>query len=240
MRVSPVMVSLFAVLSVGWVPAVASAQSPEPSHWGVSFSATPKWEMADQLKELIEEDNAVVDITGSEFTIGVVRGSQFGGDWGVSFVRKPFKDGSSVVTVEQDCFQSTCLTSTESLIMEGVKLTGVEVHWFWRMVNIKQRVQIGLNIAGGIANVSGTIIETTDDFNVTFFNPQTGQITATPRRTVETHDAAEELVERFPLAKLEAMGSIIVAPGLKLKVAGGLNFPAYSFRVGLVYLIGAR
>jgi hypothetical protein len=196
--------------------------------------------MADQLKKLIEDENAVVDITGSEITVGVVRGSQLGGDWGVSFVRKPFKDGSGVVTNDEDCFQSRCFSSTESNVFQDVKLTGVEFHWFWRIVNIKQRVQLGLNIAGGIANVSGQVIQTTDDFVVTNFNPQTGQITATPRRTVETHDAAEELVEKFPLGKLEAQGSIILAPGLKVKIAGGLNFPAYSARVGLVYLIGAR
>jgi hypothetical protein len=31
-----------------------------------------------------------------------------------------------------------------------------------------------------------------------------------------------------------------VAPGLKVKIAGGLNFPATGFRLGAVYLFGAK
>jgi hypothetical protein len=238
--------SAFVCLAVSVVvcsPSPASAQNSgaDASHWGVSFSVTPKWEMANKLKSLIEEDNAVVDITVSEVTVGLVHGRQLGGDWGVSFVRKPFKDGSGIVKNDQQCFQSNiCFPSTESDVMQGVRLTGVEVHKFIKFVNIKNRVQLGLNIAGGIASVKGTIVETKDETVVTNFNPQTGTTTTTRRHTVENHDAAEELVSKFPLAKVEAEAAILVAPGLKLKVAGGLNFPAYSARVGVVYLIGAK
>lgn len=40
--------------------------------------------------------------------------------------------------------------------------------------------------------------------------------------------------------KLEAEGAVILTPALKLKIAGGLNFPSVSFRTGVVYLIAAR
>jgi hypothetical protein len=217
------------------------AKPPNPSHWGASFSVTPQWNLASQLKNLIQDDSSSVDIQGSEITFGIVRGSRRGGDWGVSFVSKPFKDGSGFVQVDQFCLQNNnCRPTKETDVMQGVKLTGVEVHWFIRFVNIADRAQIGMNVAGGIASVSGTIVKTTDDFQVTGFNPQTGQATVVPTHTVENNDAKDELVPKFPLMKLEVEGSAIITPSLKAKISGGLNFPGVGMRVGLVYLFGAN
>ena len=81
--------------------------------------------------------------------------------------------------------------------MQGVKLTGVEVHWFIRFVNIADRAQIGMNVGGGIASISGTVITTSDDFQVTGFNPQTGQATVVPTHTVENNDAKDEWFRNF-------------------------------------------
>jgi len=44
----------------------------------------------------------------------------------------------------------------------------------------------------------------------------------------------------FPLLKVELMGALIATPAVKIKVAGGLNFPGTGFRVLGVYLFGAR
>jgi hypothetical protein len=224
------------LLIIAFIPAAARAQSSDPTRWGLSVSVTPTWELADQLKRVIEEEDTAVDIRGSEVTVGFVRGRRLGGDWGVSFVHKPFKDGSGVLRTDQSCFPPVCFRSTESAVTQGVSLTGVEVHWFIPFVTIKERGQVGINVAGGIANVSGTFVVTTEE--VTTFTPPTGPATTTTRRTVESRDAAAELIPQFPLAKLELEGAVIVGAGLKVKVAGGLNFPAYSVRVGLVYLIG--
>ena len=162
----------FVGILIGCGPATAGAQS----HWGVSFSATPKWDLAGQLKDLLQDEDSIVDIKGSELTVGVVRGSTRGGDWGVSFVHKPFEDGSGSVELGEDCFQTTCLTTTETNVFQDVKLTGVEFHWFARFVNIKDRVQLGLNIAGGVASVSGSVIKTNEYFEVTNFDPRTGAV----------------------------------------------------------------
>jgi hypothetical protein len=222
------------------VPPPGQSAQANPSHWGASFSFTPKWSLAQQLKDLIEEDSGSVDIQGSELTVGIVRGSRRGGDWGVSFVSKPFKDGSNVVQNDEDCFQNRCFPKTETDVMQGVKLTGVEVHWFIRILNLADRAQVGVNVAGGIAGLSGTIIKTTDDVQVTGFNPQNGQVTTAPRHVVETSDAADELVPKMPLFKLEVEGAAIITPALKAKVSGGLNFPGFGMRLGLVYLFGAN
>ena len=230
----------FALL--GAAPALAQQQPGHDSHWGVGFSATPAWTLHDSIRKILFDGDGT--IKGSEVTIGLVRGSRLGGDFGVSFVRKPFKDGSGENSSDQRCFgqnnTAPCVTVTKRTQTQGVYLNGVEGHWFWAIATIKERAQIGLNIGGGVASVKGTIVKTTDGYDFAGFNPQTGVTNLTPVHTVETLLAKDELISIFPLFKLEAEGSVIVARGLKLKVAGGLNFPSVSMRVGVVYLIGAK
>jgi hypothetical protein len=120
-----------------------------------------------------------------------------------------------------------------------VYLDAFEVHWFARLVNIGSRVQLGLNVAGGVGKVNGDVVKTTERFEPTGFNQQ-GPTGFVQIREEEILPAKDELLPVFPLIKFEAVGSLSVAPGLKVQVAGGVNFPAYSARIGLVYLIGAR
>jgi hypothetical protein len=227
---------------VGLMPVPVRAQG-DPSHWGVSASFTPEWTLMEPLRNVMFDQEGT--LRGKEFTIGFVRGSTRGGDWGVSFVRKPFTDGSGSIEVDSECFPppaqpNQCATTRSTSLTRGVYLNGVQVHWFIRFVNIKERVQVGLNVGGGIATFKGEVVETEDGFDVRGFNPQTGRVTLVPYHTEETFTAKEELMPLFPLAKLEAEGAIILTPALKLKIAGGLNFPSTSFRTGVVYLLGAR
>lgn len=223
-------------------PVASFAQTGESSHWGVRVSFAPSWEISDSVRKVLFEEGEQGNISGSEFGIGFVRGSRLGGDWGVSYVRKPWDDGSGSTSTDQDCFnqaQTICRPRTESTLTRGVYLDAVEIHWFVRFVTIKERVQIGLNVAGGIGSVKGDAISTTDRFEATGFNQQ-GPTGFRQIHEEEVLAAKDELLPVFPLVKLEAVGSVTVAPGLKVQVAGGLNFPAYSARIGLVYLIGAR
>ena len=114
-------------------------------------------------------------------------------------------------------------------------LTSVEVHWFIRFVTIKQRAQIGLNVAGGIAQTKGDVVKTTDRFEPTAFN-QNGPTAFRTVHEVETDAAKDELFPYFPLFKIEVVGSVIVAPRLKIQVAHGINFPAITPRVMAVVL----
>jgi hypothetical protein len=223
-------------------PAPASAQTGTESHWGVRVSFAPSWEIADSVKELLFDDNEEGTIKGSEFLVGFVRGSTFGGDWGVSFVRKPWEDGSGPTSTDVDCFnraQTICRPTLESTLTEGVYLNAVEVHWFIRFANIKQRVQLGANVGGGIGAVEGNVVVTRHRFEPTGFNQQ-GPTGFREIHEVETLPAKDELLPVFPLFKIEALGSFIVTPALKIQAAVGANFPAYSGRIGLVYLFGAR
>src|SRR5262249_49535105 len=141
---------------------LANAQD-DPSRWGVKVSFVKDWTMAPAITDLLagDDEGSEISFDGDEFEIGFVRGSRLGGDWGVSFVKKPFKDGSGERNTDVDCFnqaQTICRPRTESTLTQNTVLTGVEIHWFIRFVNIKQRVQIGLNVGGGIAETKGDVV----------------------------------------------------------------------------------
>jgi hypothetical protein len=241
---SPASVVSLAVLTVFFglvLPSAASAQD-NPSLWGVRVSFTPGWEISDSIRKIFfePEDNGVMK--GSEFSIGFVRGSVLGGDWGVSFVRKPFDNASGTNRLEQDCFnqaQTICRPNHEVVTFDNVYLNAFEVHWFLKLVNIGSRAQVGLNVGGGLGSMKGNIVTVTDRFEPTGFN-QNGPTGFTPIHEEEVTLAKDELLPFFPLGKVEVEGALIVAPGLKVKIAGGMNFPATSFRVGAVYLFGAK
>ena len=225
------------------LPITASAQgkpAEEQAHWGVSFSVTPAWEITDQITNIFDlEEGESVTMSGTEFTVGIVHGSTRGGDWGISFVRKPFDDGSGGVDVGEDCYTATASRpNIETTTTQDVVYTGVELHKFMAFYK-KSRIQIGLNIAGGIAKPSGTIITTTDRFEPTSFGPQ-GPTGFRPVHEEEISTAEDELFAYMPLFKVEAEADIVVAPGLKVKLAGGFNFPAYAFRVGASYRFGVK
>ncbi len=246
------------MLMMAVIPATAAAQTPpapkppsQPapkaqsgtatgkSHWGIHFSSAPSWTITDQMKNVILDDGSTGTIKGKEFTIGFVRGSTYGGDFGVSYVRKPWTDGSGETKApKQNCITSTnCATTIESTLTQGAFLSGVEVHWSPSFVTIKKRFQIGLNVGGGIGAMHGQVIKTTTGTEFQF--PPGKPPVLVPVNTQETLQAKDELLPYFPFFKLEAAGSLILTPAFKVRVTGGVNFPAYTAGITLVYLIGA-
>jgi hypothetical protein len=215
------------VILAGVMPAPAQAQLSTSSHWGVNVSFTPTWKTLDQLKEVFVEEEGTLE--GTEFTLGIARGSMRGGEWSVSYVHKPVRD-TAFVESEQFCdFGPSCLTATRTLTFQDVVLKGVEYVWSKPFVTFANRVQVGINVGGGAAWVHGTITETHDLV----------QPPLPPLHDEVSNPAKDTLWPVYPLGKVEAMGSFIIAPGLKIKVSGGFNFPAASFRIGAVYLFGA-
>lgn len=222
---------LWLAMLVSFMPSAALAQT---SHWGVAGAFTPTWQVPTQLAQLFD---GTVDITGAEFTLGIVRGRDTSGDWGVSYVRKTLKDGSRIEKFESECFSNGCFDTGTSIRTRGVALSGVKVHKFIPFGTISNRVQIGLNLAGGVGQFKGNL-ETLERDVVGSADLRT----ARPTETV-TIDPASELVpvSILPLADIEAAVAVIVAPGLKLRAQGGLNLPGYRvFSVTAVYLFGAR
>jgi hypothetical protein len=218
--------------------AAAPASAQDTSHWGASVSFTPLWKAHDKLQETLWAEGEGT-LEGSEFTVGFVRGSTRGGDWGVSYVRKPVKDGTTIVDVFESIDDFAQSRTTRTLVFRDVYLQGVEFHGFIPFVTIKDRVQIGLNLAGGIATVKGTIDETIENF-VQFRLPN-GQVTTNAFTSFDSSPAKEQVNEYQPLGKVEGQAAFILAPWMKLKVGAGFNMPsAVAFRVGATFLIGAK
>src|SRR5262245_45272321 len=211
----------------------------QDSHWGVSVSAAPSWQITQRVRDLLADEGDVINIEGSEFTIGAVRGSTLGGDISFNFVRKPWKDGLGVTSDSTDCFSpgpnqsQICLRDREQNFFERVKLNGFEVDWFYapRFGRIKNVVQIGANIGGGIAKFSGSVHKVEDRQEPVFVpGPGGGTVRISNNHTEETNPVEDELLPVFPLLKVELMAAVIAAPAVKIKVAGGVNFPGSGFR----------
>ena len=231
-----------AVFAVGVLFAGVGAASAQESSWGVSGSYVPSWKVPGEnavFKALFSAD--AVDISGSEFRVGFVRGRMQGGDWGVSFVRRKLKDGS---TLSSDLYSDPAMPSVqqgEFTTLRNVELTGVEVHKFSPFGTIANRVQIGLLFGGGIASSKGELDTRSVWLDQTFVG---NRMVYTPVETTETV-SAEELVYPgnglVPLGRLELAVAAVVAPGLKVRASGGLAFPGtHTFSIAGVYLFGAR
>lgn len=221
----------FVVLLVWLLPSAALAQE---SHWGVRASQTPQWKVPARLGQLFD---GTVDITGSEFMIGIARGRELGGDWGVSYARKTLSDESRVEKFEPECFSNGCFESGSSVRMRGVTLSGVKVHKYVPFVTIKDRVQIGMNFAGGVGQFKGAL--DTLERDVEFSGDRR---TARQTETITTESASELIPVSFvPLVDLEAAVAVSVARGLKIRMEGGLSFPGYrAVNIAAVYFFGAR
>lgn len=234
------------------VPASLFAQ--DTSHWGVAVAVNPTWKVPSNLKVLFNGDTAI-DIKSQDFSIGIARGKTLGGDWSVSYIRKNFKDGSFADNTEVECntFVTGCFTSGTRRTLHGVTLSGIEAIKFIKIANIKDRVQIGLNVGGGIGSLKGDV--EVREFDVAVSCNNRGQCTGTQTQKVSTVDAGSEVcgadgsdceqalfaLPRFPLGKVEIAAGVVVMPGLKVRVSGGLDFPGQSvFRLTGVYLIGAK
>ena len=227
---------------IGFTPQLTFAQLPETSHWGIGASFTPKWESAEEIRKLFIEGEGEFD--GKEFTIGVVRGSASGGDWGVSFVRKSV-DKDSVIVDQEDfepepCQSQFCsfASTSQTTVMQDVYMNGVEFNWSKPFVTIADRVQIGMNLGGGVASVKGTVEDTLTFESVTIIN---GQTTRNVNSDTTIVPAKEVLLSVWPLGKVEAQVGFIVTPAFKIKASVGLNFPSQvAFRVGGLFLFGSN
>lgn len=232
--------ALLLALLTGVTPAPAAAQGDDDPHFGVGVSFAPFWKSrSDLLVTTGLED--VGTIEGTEFSIGLVRGRTRGGEWGVSFVRKPFKDSTTVFQEQstQDCGPScvSSFSSTRTTRFDAVYLRGVEVHWAPAFVTIGGRVQIGLNVAGGIAIPEGTVHDTVDFTSSSTFQ---GRTFTDAFSDSFSSPAKDVLFGKVPLFKVEVQGALILAPGLKVKISGGLNNPGMGMRIGATYLFGAN
>lgn len=233
---------------VAW-PVEARAQQgvdDGQSHWGIAGSFTPRWEFLHFLEDSMDR---VIDMTGNEMRIGIVRGRQLGGEWGASFVKRRIDDDSTLAQEKPKCLsgigQPNVCAGGNTYRTRGAFMNGVQLHWFVPMATIARRVQIGAVVSGGVARVGGDADETQEHLQVTV-HPVTGaaslsvaaETSLVEARSIFSHTF---VAEYMPIGGVEAAVAVIVAPGVKLRVSGGAAFPGFhTVSVTAQYLFGSR
>ena len=217
-KAAPALGALTAALALFVAAGEAGAQDRD-SHWGVSFGFTPRWTASESSMPvgLLWDDVDELDLSGSALRVGIIRGSEAGGDWGISFVRRRLRDDSVID------FTSA---GDARYVTDGVALSGVEVHKFSPFVTVAGTVQVGLEYGGGVSLL-------------------TGDAAATNRPDIGIRDVTDALrahgIPVVPLARAELAAAVTAAPGLKVRIKGGLNFPGLqTFSVTFNYLFGSR
>lgn len=225
------------------LPRPALAQAKPPSFWGAVVSVTPSWTVANRTNYYFGGGD--VDMEGSEFTIGVARGREFGSDWGVTYMQTKVKEGSLVSDLEENCdqFSNGCFKDGEEKItLSGVTLNGLKVHKFYSFLTIKERVQLGLNASVGFGQYKGNIEKHEYQAEFVSFNSQTQKAVGRQGHTVEQLPASELFfAKNVPVGDLQAAATVIIVPGLKVRVASGIGWPGdHTFTLTGVYLFGVQ
>jgi hypothetical protein len=208
----------------------APAEAQPDSRWAITGTFVPQWAVPGKAGDFID---AEVDVSGREFRVGIGRGRTESGDWAISFVQKTVKDGSQIREIDDDpfCSNGQCYDTSGSFALNGVKATGVEIHKMWHIATIKDRIQIGMDFAAGVAHLSGETIETEADLRFAN-NGAVSVVSTTTTKPVE--------LEWAPLARIELAVTGIVSKALKVRVSGGFNLPGVpAIAVTALYLIGS-
>ena len=228
--------TMLLALVLASLPHEAGAQDRR-AHWGVSAAFAPRWSASSQWVEGLYDADAM-DWAGSDFRVGVVRGRDLGGDWGIAFVRRSIDDGGVYDDTRGSGGGSGQGDGRQAgrYVTNGVTARGVELHRFAPFGGaIGDRVQIGLEFGAGVAMLNG-LADLVDA-------ESGGVIDSVPARTALALRGLDKLgIEGLlPLGRLELAVAAIPVWGLKVKVRGGLNFPGTQvFSLSVHYLFGAN
>ena len=182
------------------VPMSASGQTLR-QRWGVTFDVSPTWTMPDYQAVLLNAER--VDMSGSEFRVGLTRGRVLGGDWSLSFVRKSIRDRDEAV-VKSD---GTVLGTNANTLLAA------ELSGFKSLATIKRRVQIGVTVGAGVGRFRGTVVQS---------RPGSPQEMVAAETLFSFQRGPAEVV---PLGRAELTGAITVAARTKVRLSGGVGFP---------------
>ena len=225
--------AIIGLFFLAW-PTGAKAQFVEFERtlWGVSASMSsgflPKWETPQSLKAFYLADE--IALKGSEFQIGVVRGTTTGGDSGWSFFRQPIERGSFVVDSESDGSSVRLAVDSSDTTFDGFLY-----HRYTPFTMIRERVQIGMVIAGGAGWYRGMVTETRTDAE--------GGSTDSRMAANVLSGLVRQSESRWmplPVFRFEAAVAGVLPGGFKARFSGGYGLPnGRTLRLGFVYLIGS-
>jgi hypothetical protein len=230
------------------VSAPALAQSPgHEGRWGIAGNFIPEQQWSPDLFRLFLDSVREINVKGPEFTVGVVRGSQLGGEWGISFTRKSYNhDAVAVRTGSGVCNEERCLEDTDTFQLRAASLYGLEAHKFVPFGTIARRVQLGMTFAGGILAEGGSVsvarVRNVPGSPVCAPSGASCPVVANEETVTQTFkDAMNELSAPsiLPSIKIGATVAVIATPQMKVKLGAGFNFPGYHVvEVGVTYLLG--
>jgi hypothetical protein len=234
--------SLMLLFLVALCPTLAEAQPDDPNRWGVGVGFVPKFRISNgsgvlgKLAEVMyESGDAGLDVKGSDFRIGVVRGRKLGGEWGVSYIRRSFKEESTQGAVQTSCSpgqqpnSQICQTGGEEYFYnDNVVLNGIEANKLFVLGTIKSVVQIGIDLGGGVGWMSGTAIQRkTEPVFGNFTQPPANTTLNIPTTVTETEVPASTLVgvDPVPIGRAELSVGFILGNNVKVRASGGMNIP---------------
>lgn len=200
-------------------PSPALAQLDEPS-WGVLVGFAPIWRVPDGLKNVFGATQ--LEIEGLEFRGGLIRGTTFGGEWGIVLVHKRISE-KSVIAVRQ-------ANDVISVVAEDAELLGVELQQFLPFVRVG-RTQIGAVVGGGVAQMRGFLVGTIRQGN-------TPPVT-TSLPFPELFELSGRKLKLFPLGRVEIAANALIGDRVKLRFGSGFNIPGIQlFSVSTSVLLG--
>jgi|SRR6266850_1982648 len=203
-------------------PTAAFAQIDQTS-WGLAGAFTPRWAVPSRVGVAFDAEE--INVTGRELRIGVIRGTTLGGEWGVSLVHKRFNKTSDVTVDGSD--------GVARFVTEDSELLGVETHRFMPFTRIGDRAQIGVNVAGGIAQMRGFV-------RGEYHSVRPGaQSFAALVPTRDIFEYTGRNVRLLPLAKAELAVTALIGDRAKVRVSSGLNLPGLEIvNFSFSYLLG--
>jgi hypothetical protein len=192
---------------------VAPAPS-RPKHWGVTASFAP-WHATDTFKRLY--DATALDMTGKSVRVGVTRGHTLGSEFSITYIRRDISKGATLVD----------LYGVKYEFLQGVTLKGFMLEQYGAITTIGNRAQIGVVIGGGLARAEGTA------------QSSYGGQPLTPREAREVLTLFARQVDIQLLLRAEIAAAFKLAPGLKLRLGGGFDWPGTTaVSVTVLYFIG--
>src|SRR5688572_11702124 len=237
-------------------------------HWGIFGSVVPNWTIPGSMGNWFFETPNSPKMSGRDVRVGVVRGRQLGFELGVSFVRKTV---TSLDIGYRDLTNSGQFGSLAYSAPNNVHMTGADAHIVFPLARIGERVQVGILAGGGMAwlpetpiqlRIEGPPFYSDANSTVALPNPPAGggfvrqspffpvgeqAIPVVPGTRYGLTDAI--LYDISPtdhfwmLLRGQLAADFLVASSLKLRVAGGFNYPGmqaigidgiYLFRTGRV------
>lgn len=207
---------LLGILVWSVTASVAEAQARR-TYWGVEVDVNPKWRVPGWQEVIFDAQQ--VDLAGSEFRIGFVRGQSLGGDWGLSFVSRSVRDSAAAILTNDGDVITTADNS----------MRGLEIGRFSPFTTIKNRVQIGLSYGIGVGWYGKT---------VQLRHPN-GSVEVVEGKRLFSPNGINFPVT--PLGRFELSVGGIITQNIKVRASGGVSFPGqHTFSLSAIYLFAPR